>query len=169
MKHIKAQNVKLLLSINDVIATLSAKQYAQSCNVIFDGTVGQHFRHIIEFYQSILETNGSEICYDNRKRNLELEMNPNFAITVISRAISQIEYITSDCNIQLKGNFSETDDSAFQSINTSLERELAYAFDHAVHHLALCKIALKQMGIAVQKDLGVAPSTLRQRNLVCAP
>lgn len=169
MKHIKEQNVKLLLSINDLIASISVKQYAQSCNVIFDGTVGQHFRHIIEFYQSILETNGTEICYDDRKRNLELEMKPTFAITVISRVISQIEHITMDCDMQLKGNFSETDDLASQKISTSLERELAYALDHSVHHLALCKIALKHMGIAVQKDLGVAPSTIRKRNLVCAP
>lgn len=168
MKHIKEQNIKLLLSINDLIASLDNGKYAASCDVIFNGTIGQHVRHIIEFYQSILETNGSVICYDDRKRNLELEMNPTFAISTINCAVTQIELLGNDCSLHLKGNYSETDEAASQNIKTSLAREMAYAFDHTVHHLALCKIALKHLGVNVHPDLGVAPSTIRQRNQVCA-
>lgn len=169
MNYINTQNIKLLVSINELISSLDKENYTQSCDVIFGGTLGQHFRHIIEFYQSILETNGSVICYDDRKRNLELEMKPAFAIATLKSTVNHLKELSEDRSLKLKGNFSEWDNTAAQMINTSLKRELAYAFDHTVHHLALCKIALKKLGINVHPDLGVASSTIRQRKLVCAP
>ena len=48
---------------------------------------------------------------------------------------------------------------------TSVDRELLYCLDHAIHHQALIKIGLKELQIAdlVGDDFGVAYSTLRYR------
>jgi hypothetical protein len=44
---------------------------------------------------------------------------------------------------------------------------LAYAIDHADHHLAIIKIALNDEGIELDDEIGVASSTIRSRKL-CA-
>jgi hypothetical protein len=48
-------------------------------------------------------------------------------------------------------------------IKSSLERELAYNIEHAIHHMAIIKIALKTLfpKVKLADNFGVAYSTVR--------
>ena len=52
-----------------------------------------------------------------------------------------------------------------QIMNTTLERELAYNIEHAIHHMAILKIGVRTIapGTDIPDGFGIAVSTLRHR------
>jgi hypothetical protein len=48
---------------------------------------------------------------------------------------------------------------------SSIGRELLYAYDHAVHHLAIIKLGIKAEipDVEIDSNIGVAASTLRHQ------
>jgi len=70
--------------------------------------------------------------------------------------------IENDCSINLCASYSSIEIRQEQIIS-SLKREIAYALDHTIHHLAIVRIVLKNEGVYVDPAMGVAPSTLRYR------
>ena len=66
----------------------------------------------------------------------------------------------------MESEFCDTADDERPVYISSMGRELQYAFDHAIHHLAIIRMGLETHfpEIPVDKDLGVAPSTLKFRN-----
>ena len=50
-------------------------------------------------------------------------------------------------------------------VESTLERELVYNIEHAVHHMAMIKIGLRQIApeILIDKNFGVAQSTVNNR------
>ncbi|MDG2312138.1 MAG: hypothetical protein P8L64_07110, partial [Flavobacteriales bacterium] len=71
-------------------------------------------------------------------------------------------------NIILRASYG-VDVSVDIDIDTTVERELAYCLDHAIHHLAIIKISLieSRIDLKMESNLGVASSTLRYRE-TCA-
>jgi hypothetical protein len=61
----------------------------------------------------------------------------------------------------VRGEFGEG--AAEQVYASSIGREMQYAFDHAVHHLAIIRIGaeIHCPEIVCDPELGVAPSTLK--------
>lgn len=152
----------LLEELKQVINQLDIQSYSSSLDLLSGSTVGQHTRHILEFYQCFIEGFSSgEVDYDLRQRNLLIETSPNYAseiIDIINRTISDC----SDKKILLK--FSNGDDH--QYISSSVERELVYNIEHAIHHMAIIKIAIKNNfpAIILPQNFGVAPSTVKYHN-----
>ena len=71
---------------------------------------------------------------------------------------------TSDYNLILEGNYRLEGESQFQ-IRSNYHRELAYNVEHAIHHMALIKIGVKENAPYVQlpDDFGIASSTIRYK------
>ncbi len=161
-------NIKKLEEIKELLLQLPDKLYAEPKDILSEVTIGQHFRHILEFY--ICLEKGIKIgavCYDARERNVLIETDVKFAIGIIHRLVVFLKGLNDDYNIVLKANYSD-DLNEQTEIQSSLFRELAYALDHTVHHLAIVKIALSQeknIG-SVDSNFGVAPSTIRYRNQI---
>lgn len=111
-------------------------------------------------------TKTSTVKYDNRKRDLDLETNPKFAIFTIDKICSNLGFLKLDNEFILEGNFSLNNPETL--IKTSFERELAYCLEHSIHHQALIKIALKELLLdnIIQENFGVAPATIRNNNLI---
>jgi hypothetical protein len=147
----------LLLSLEDIHFTFRF-------NCLSGATIGQHVRHILEFYQCLFET-GNVICYDDRKRDLHLETNQAFALKVIDDILSELKSIGKDRSILLRSNFSaETYDNVY--LSTSLYREMAHALEHSIHHQALIKVVMTQLCLedGLSDNFGLAPATLRYQN-----
>jgi hypothetical protein len=53
---------------------------------------------------------------------------------------------------------------------SNIERELMYNIEHTIHHLAIIKIGLNAVApqIALSEHFGVAPSTIRHKQNICA-
>ena len=158
-------NIKKLEEIKNLLGQLTSDLYTHKKDIIGGATIGQHIRHILEFY--IILGKGSEsgtICYDDRDRNVILEEDLDSAIGSIEDIIHFLASIKADRQIKMLANYSiTTEDQTI--IQTSLYRELAYALDHTVHHLAIVKIALSndKDRIILDNNFGVAPSTIRYR------
>ncbi|WP_276966992.1 DinB family protein, partial [Chryseobacterium sp.] len=125
-----------------------------------DSTIGGHTRHIIEFLEILLNSyHMSQINYDGRQRNLELEENPEKAMKVITEILSAIDLPNKNLTLkQIAGNISV-------EIPTNFYRELLYNIEHCIHHQALIKVAFKEIKMShlLHKNFGIAPSTIQYR------
>ena len=97
-----------LNEIKNVLLQLTNDQYTFQSTTLFGATIGQHVRHILEFYQSVLNGFESKIInYDNRERNILIETHTKIAILVIDEICSKLEEDTSDLRMILEGLFYE--------------------------------------------------------------
>jgi len=155
-----------LLEIKKVLQLLNDQQYLHKSILLSNSSIGQHTRHIIEFYQSVI-TGGiiEKLNYDNRERNELIETDRIYAITLLDKLILRLSEEFQDYPIILEGNFSVFENNQIQ-IQTTFLRELAYAFEHSIHHQALIKIGLLEIEkfSLVDESFGVAPATIRFRN-----
>ncbi|GEM52157.1 hypothetical protein EB1_19470 [Empedobacter brevis NBRC 14943 = ATCC 43319] len=138
--------------------------YQKELNVISNASVGQHFRHIIEFYDCFIDAQKSGyICYDDRKRNRILETSVVETLRTLNNLKLNIERLNLETSIQLRQNYYGEN----FTIPTTNYRELMYCFDHSVHHFALIKIAIGTHlpAIKIPHNFGVASSTIAFQNL----
>jgi len=158
-------NIAKLNEIQGLLNQLSTAIYTKPREILNEATIGQHFRHILEFY-ICLEKGGTdgEVCYDDRKRDVLLETDLSYVQPCIRRLTDFIVKIESDKPLVLKASYSVSSGN-HTIINTTLFRELAYALDHTVHHLAIVRIALMEEKdeVTIASGFGVAPSTVRFR------
>ena len=111
-----------LEEIKHLILKLSNKEYKYASKLLSEATIGQHIRHILEFYQSIFnDTNAHIINYDTRKRNLEIEINSNVAIQIIDEICENLTRNFVDKQLILEGNFCADEGNTIQ-INTTFYR-----------------------------------------------
>ena len=156
--------------LTDLLGQLSQEQFAGPLDLISGTSIGQHVRHIVEFYVCL--SNGfpmGNVNYDARERNLQLEVDRDFVIDTLARLLSEMEAWDMKTPLTLKARFS-ADLETESALETTVERELMYNLEHTIHHLAIIKIAVKNCFADVTPDenLGVAPSTIRYREAECA-
>ena len=159
-------NIKKLEEIKSLLLQFSEELYTAPRGILSEATIGQHFRHILEFY--ICLEKGSKtgiVSYDERERNVLLENDMEYVMKSIGKLIQFLSSLKNDCSLKMKANYSDANEE-LTIIQTSLYRELAYALDHTVHHLAIVKIALSEEveSVHVDSNFGVAPSTIRYRD-----
>ncbi|HUR29969.1 MAG TPA: hypothetical protein VMZ69_00985 [Saprospiraceae bacterium] len=159
------EDLKIYLSVIDPVV------YQTPLEILSGSTIGQHTRHIIEFYNCLLEQsiNGSEsiINYAKRRRDYLIESQPEHAITFVSQITERLNDLDSTQNCLLDCAEHGQEDLL---INSTIGRELVYNIEHTIHHLAIVKIALKviQPSLELPEHFGVAPSTLHYRQEACA-
>ena len=120
--------------------------------------VSGHLRHIIEFYECFLEGLAARhIDYDARRRDRALESSRLAAAMRVRSLIERLQSLQSDGPLLVRAEDAEP------YLSSSIGRELQSLSSHTVHHFALIAMSLRAMGIPVDEDFGVAPSTLRYR------
>ena len=160
-------NIKKLEEIKGLLGQFPSKLYSAPKELLSQSSIGQHFRHVLEFY-ICLEKGAciGTVCYDDRERDILIENSEDYAVGIIDRLVVYLKGVKHDKALALHANYSEGEEE-MTVVQTSLFRELAYALDHTVHHLAIVKIALKEEGVELDSNFGVASSTLRFRK-ACA-
>ena len=139
-------------------------QYTSQIPTLTNSTIGQHTRHIVEFFVCLLDQEAHEtINYDLRKRNSRLEIDPIFAIETIKKIEAGIGDLSFDKVVMLQTLYQEA------PIPTTIQREIAYLLEHTIHHLAMVRIGINEAAPQLQLpvDFGVAKSTViaRQNSL----
>jgi len=153
-------SINTLEQFKEVLEQLTEEHFAQPCTVLFDSSIGQHTRHIIEMYQCLF--NGYEqadVCYDRRERNKRIEQDLNYALEQITIIQNTLERPDKDMTlIQVFG-----EDKVL--IKSNYYREVMYNLEHTIHHKALIKIGIKHFcSIDIPISFGVAPSTIEHKN-----
>lgn len=158
------KDIRLLLSRVD------SSDYTKPSPALFGASLGQHVRHILEFYTCLFDQYPTgEVCYDLRKRDMNLESSPQAAINLMDDLIAKLNPSVLNFPLLLVSNFNAIDEDR-SVVETSFHRELAYCLEHSIHHQALIKVGLLGMNILhlVEEDFGVAPSTIRSRAALTA-
>lgn len=147
-----------------LVHALTIEQYTAPVAVLSNASIGQHVRHVLEFYLCLLNAEDHNVDYDARKRDKALETDRSAVLAALVALHDWMEGISDDADLHMVVDHS-TDGSGSTRMRTSLFRELAYAFDHGIHHMALLRIAVEQEHRVVElhPDFGVAPSTIRDR------
>ena len=105
------------------------------------------------------------ICYDNRNRDPQVEQEVGFAKIKLIGLLARVELLDVDEKVTIEKRFTAESNEPVSIIHSTVGRELMYAFDHTIHHLAIVKIGTHSAfpAINMPEDLGVAPSTLKYR------
>lgn len=152
-------NIETLSRLKDVVSIVNQSLYTH-LNLKGRASVGQHVRHTLEFYLRLFE-DGAEVNYDNRKRDILIESASNHAVVVIDEIIQSLQDLNHDYAITLKADFPSVSGQSV-SVSSSLSRELLYVLEHAIHHMALIRILIKDQDSSFElpDSFGVAYSTL---------
>lgn len=159
---------KVLSDLKCLLEKLDKKSLTKKNPLLSKASIGEHFRHIIEFYQCCISQKQSGIInYDLRIRNKALEENIDLGIVTLTTLIEFLRELTpqDDCPIILnKGDANaERGDEVAKSFYF---RELNYCLDHCIHHQSLIKIGLIDQNLdhLIDENFGVAFSTQNYRN-----
>lgn len=163
MKHYCIENLQ---EIKKFLVKLDKETYRMKLDFLSGASIGQHVRHILEFYQVVLEgIPKGVINYDKRRRNKEIEELIDFAGKTIEIIILQLESIEKDLILILNGDFSNEGQDQITEIKTTLYRELAYNLEHSIHHQSLIRVGCHVLNLdsELPENFGVAPATLKNR------
>jgi hypothetical protein len=157
-----------LTLLRDTLDKISAHDYCSPCNELNGATIGQHYRHIIEMFECLADGyDTGTVSYDNRKRNPRLEQNKQAASLFIKGLLGRISLPQK--NLLLAASYAQTTEG-LEYFSTTYHRELAYALEHAVHHMAILKIGFRFMlpDLQLPANFGVAASTVRHKTATAA-
>lgn len=161
-------------ALNDLRYYLSVIEpviYQTPLDILSGSTIGQHTRHIIEFYNCLIEQYNDhgtpEISYAKRRRDFQIESAPDYALQHVNQICDLLSELDPEKKCLLDCSEHGQDNLMIPS---TIGRELIYNIEHTIHHLAIVKIALKATtpSIVLPVHFGVAPSTLRHRQESCA-
>jgi uncharacterized damage-inducible protein DinB len=162
---LKAASSDILRQLAEVVSQLTPAEYTLPLVVLSHNSIGKHVRHILEFYELLLQSLPTgHLNYDRRHRDLTLESNPDEALCrldTIDRAIQRLDLaqpLRLEADLSAGGSVSVT-------IASSVERELLYNIEHGIHHMALIQVGLRaDFGhVRLPVHFGIAYSTVRQR------
>jgi uncharacterized damage-inducible protein DinB len=162
MTLLQQTNQDILVQLRDLINTISYEAYSCPLALLHGSSVGQHIRHTLEFYQCLFEQAPlGFVDYDARNRDLRLETDLAFSAVFIDKLTEWLNQPVEEVGLSMKIFFGEKS----QEVQTTLTRELVYIAEHAIHHFAIIKIALKEgfPEIELPSNFGVAYSTVKYR------
>lgn len=161
---------EILADLRIYLSVIEPATYSSGIDFLSGSTIGQHTRHIIEFYQCLLEQSSGHssttINYSERRRDFLIESVPAHALNCIDEICIRIKDLNTSQFCILDGEEHGSD----KGVTTTIGRELIYNIEHTIHHLAIIKIALRSVmpSLHLPEHFGVAPSTIRHRHEACA-
>ena len=153
-----------LYSIQNLVQQLTTDQYNQPSLMLNNASIGQHVRHIVELVQCLNEGYYTGmIDYDKRKRDTRIETDRQFTLQVLQQQCASLPQTDKWLQQAI------TIGNKTQWVDTSYNREVFYNTEHAIHHMALIRVALKEMELNIVPDqFGVAYATLQYKQTACA-
>lgn len=156
-------SIETISEFQQILQNLPVKIFTTPCNALSNATLGQHTRHIIELFQCLL--NGyeeSEVCYDKRKRDYQIETDIPFAIACLDVIATKLERENKALTVEYVLN------NSIIKLDSNYFREVMYNLEHTIHHQALIRVAVESLSdYTLPLSFGVAASTLQYR-AICA-
>lgn len=156
-------SIATIEQFKEILLQLPQECYANSCEALFNSSIGQHTRHIIELYQCLINGyDNSDVSYDKRERNKRIEQDVHFAILQLQLIQSNLERPNKTVMVTYDLGGMET------NLESNYYREVMYNLEHTIHHHALIKVGINHFtSIELPESFGVAPSTMQHRE-ACA-
>ncbi len=169
--NLKKDTEGIIQQVCNLLHRMDDEMYAQPLEVFSDSSIGSHIRHIHGFYACLIQ--GAEsgvINYDKRERDLRIQTETRYCDKNFCSLVPHISQLNLQQSVKVLQGMYTIDKAEDNGISSSVGRELIYTFEHAIHHLAIVKMGLRVHfpDFEVDGDLGVAPSTIKYRQSVCA-
>jgi uncharacterized damage-inducible protein DinB len=148
--------------LTHLLSELNDEDYSKPLAMLSNNTVGKHLRHILEMYHCLINNYDSGIVdYDKRERNSTLETNKVIAINSLQEILRSV--INKEDKSLVLNTYYDYNAITPEKIQTNFHRELAFALEHCIHHMAIIRIAVESnfSYINVEPSFGVATSTMR--------
>jgi uncharacterized damage-inducible protein DinB len=161
--QLKATGQAILNQVFELTSQLSDDEYAAELELLNDNTIGKHVRHIIEFFDLLISgSTGGIINYDRRKHEPTYETSVEAGMQKLRELMKALQDLSTGKEILLEVSYADSDEDPVK-IKSSVERELAYNIEHAIHHMAIIKIAVQTVfpRVGLAENFGVAYSTVR--------
>jgi hypothetical protein len=155
-----------------VLKIISGDDYIKQHEHLFRASVGGHMRHSLDHIRvavaAAIDSSIELLDYDSRSRGTDIERDS-------TAALSAVEQIRRDLiefdNIERKHEkvicvsfIGDSNTGASYSVPSSLHRELSFTAHHASHHLFLIRVMMERMGYMLDKNVGIANSTIMHAN-----
>ncbi len=168
--NLKTACLGIFSQLSQLINQLTEQDYTAPIRSLGNGTIGQHLRHTLEFF--ICLEKGCElqvVNYDKRAHDKLIESDKFIALSALNSIQDFI--LRQDINkpLTLEVGYDLHTDTPV-TVQTNFQRELVYNIEHAVHHMAIIKIGLREIAphIELPFDFGIAASTVRYQDAVHA-
>ena len=155
--------INILEQLESVLESITDNDFTLQIETLNHSTIGQHVRHTLEFFSCLMTNyNLGVINYDDRDHDKLIENDKTIALELIKDLKRFIASTTEDKELTLEASYSLESNNVV-SIKTNYFRELTYNIEHAVHHMAIIKIGLKEIApyVPISSHFGVAVSTIR--------
>jgi hypothetical protein len=149
------------LQLRCIINQLNKEQFSLKLQLLNDCSIGQHVRHILEFYICLSHgIRSGNVDYDKRVRNQAIESDPKYA-EIILEDLNSV-FCCSETEDMALTNTTVYKDHVISS-NSSVSRELIYLIEHSIHHYAIIAIAVKSHfnHVNLPENFGIAYSTTK--------
>ena len=161
--EVKEACQNLLDQIGGVIEQISGAEFVRPVQAFNGATIGQHFRHSLEFFQCLMNGyNQGVISYDKRNHDRNLETNKLLALAAINKIKLFIDHCDLNREIDLQVSYDPDSDDEI-TVGSNIAREITYNIEHVVHHMALVKIGIKEVcaTVTLPPEFGIAISTIK--------
>lgn len=158
----------ILDQLEALVQQITDADFIKPSTALSKSSIGQHLRHTIEFF--ICFENGAKvglINYDKRAHDKLIESDRFIAINAIRNIREFVSRTPSQDKLRLEVGYDRLTDECV-TIETNFARELVYNIEHAVHHMAIMKIGVREVApyVKLAPDFGIAVSTLRYSDAV---
>ena len=158
----------ILTQLADFVEQINEHDFSKPSETLSNSTVGQHLRHTLEFFICFEKGFGKGIInYDKRSHDKLIESDKFIALHTINRIKEFIQSLQTEKKLKLEVGY-DLNKEEFITIDTTSNRELVYNIEHAVHHMAIIKIGLREVAdyVKLPADFGIAASTIRFKETV---
>ncbi len=161
--HLQKVCTTILTQLSNLVECIKEEDFRTPSKILNGSTIGQHLRHTIEFFVCLEKGMKTGIVnYDKRDHNKAIENDKFIAQSLLTTISESISISKSDRAIVLEVCY-DVETETFTTLPTSYHRELVYNIEHAVHHMAIMKIGIREIApyINLPTDFGIAVSTMR--------
>ncbi len=161
-------NERMIRQLTDLLERIPPDIYCAPLALFNGSSLGQHFRHIVDFYRCMARgIPEQKIDYTARERDLRTETQPRYAADLLTECLEQLRPADMSLCVRVATDFIGQLPKERIFVDSTVGRELMFAHDHAVHHLAMIRMGLQQTAPEVRLDdaVGYAAATVSYRQL----
>lgn len=125
------------------------------------GTIGEQFRHLINYVQILLRDFDKGVFnFNDRERDIALETDKLAIDHMLADLHERVgEFLDKDPDTSLRSVFIPVTNKPPVEDGKTLGDAIDYVSDHSYHHIATIKLLAHIQGIQIGADAGVAPAT----------
>lgn len=164
MNIIIRSTLKTLQKTEYLLSNLSDEDMCNTAVAPYYSSIGSHLRHILDFYDCVLNCDTNIVDLTIRKRNLDVENSCVIAQNYLATLTDKLKQLNN-----LETEMIVIDDLGLGKIEIgySISAVLAQANSHTIHHYAIINYILDGLGIVVSDtDFGYNPTTPKQASLL---